>query len=87
MPINQDMKDTIANLKFHINSDNLDKLLKLSSFRSYCKMLFADTSGTQLCMMNQNIKDISSMLALIFAVRQKKLKMLLNFSACQGFRN
>ena len=58
MPIDQDMKDTIANLKFHINSDNLDKLLKLSSFRSYCKMLFTGTSGTQVCMMNQNIKDI-----------------------------
>ena len=68
MPINQDMKDAIANLRLHINSDNLGKLLELSSFKNYCKLLFADTSCTQVFMMDQYIKDVSSMLVLIFAV-------------------
>ena len=71
--IDQDMKDAIANLRLHIKSDNLDKLLELNSFKNYNKLLFADTSGTQACMMKQYIKDVSSMLALIFVVREKKL--------------
>ena len=37
-------------------------------------MLFADTSGTQACMMNQYIKDVSSTLALIFTVREQKFE-------------
>ena len=73
MPIDQDMEDAIANLGFHINSGNLDKLLELNSFKNYCKSLFSNTSGTQSSMMNQYIKDVSSMVALIFAVREKKI--------------
>ena len=73
IPIDQDMKDAIAKLRLHINSDNLDKLLELNSFKNYCKLLFEDTYGTQTCMMNQCIKGVSSMLALIFAVREKNL--------------
>ena len=42
MPVDQDIKDSIANLRLDISSDN------------------------------QSIKDVSSMLALIFAVREKK---------------
>ena len=56
--INQDMKDAIANLRLHIKLDNLDKLLELNSFKNNNKSLFADTSGTQACMMNQYIKDV-----------------------------
>ena len=33
MPAIQDMKDGIANLRLHINSDNLEKLLELNSFK------------------------------------------------------
>ena len=73
MPIDQDMEDAIANLGFHISSGNLDKLLELNSFKNYCKSLFSNTSGTQSSMMNQYIKDVSSMVALIFAVREKKI--------------
>ena len=58
MPVDQDMKDAITNSSFHMNSDNLDKLLELNSVKNYCKMLFADTSGAQVCMMNQYIKDV-----------------------------
>ena len=32
MQINQDMKDVIVNLRLHINSENLDKLLELKLF-------------------------------------------------------
>ena len=60
VPINQGMKDATANLRLHINSDNLDKLLELISFKNYCKMLFADTSGTQPYLMNKYIKNVSS---------------------------
>ena len=67
------MKDAIANLRLHINSDNLDKILELISFKNYCKMLFADRSGTQPCLMNKYIKNVSSMLALIFAVEEKRI--------------
>ena len=35
-------------------------------------MLFTDISSTQTCMMSQDIKDASSMLALTFEVREKK---------------
>ena len=73
IPIDQDMKDAIAKLRLHINSGNFVKLLELNSFKNYCKLLFADTYGTQTCMMNQYIKGVSSMLALIFAVREKNL--------------
>ena len=66
----EDMKDAIANKRLNINSDNLDNLLELNSFKSYCKMLFADTSGTQACMINHYIKNVSSMLALISAERE-----------------
>ena len=72
MPIDQDMKDAIVNLRLHISSDNPDKLLEIIFFKNYCKSLFPDTSGTQACMMNQYIKDVSSILALIFAVRENK---------------
>ena len=75
MPIDQDMKDIIASLRLHINSDNLDNLLDLNSFKNYCKSLFADTSATQACVMNHYIKDVSYILALIFAVREKKFEL------------
>ena len=39
------MKDAIANLRLHIHSDNLDRLLELNYFKNYRKLLFADTSG------------------------------------------
>ena len=58
-----------------INSYNLDKFVELNSFKNHCKLLFADTSYTQTCMMNQYIKDVSSMLALIFAVQEKKSEL------------
>ena len=32
MQINQDMKDIIVNLRLHVNSENLDKLLELKLF-------------------------------------------------------
>lgn len=73
MPINHDMKDAIANFRVHIKSDNLDKLLGLNPFENYYKMLFPDTSSTQACMMHQYIKDVSSMIVLIFAVQDQKL--------------
>ena len=38
-------------------------------------MLFADTSCTQACMMNQYIKDVSSMLALISTLREQKFEL------------
>ena len=40
MPVDQDMKDAIANLRLHINSDDADKLLELNYFQNYCKMMF-----------------------------------------------
>ena len=43
MPVDQDMKDFIANLRFDVNSDNLGELLELNFFNDYCKMLFPDT--------------------------------------------
>ena len=73
MPINHDMKDAIANFRLHVKSDNLDKLLELNPFENYCKMLFANASSTQACMMNQYIKDVSSTIVLIFAVQEQKL--------------
>ena len=76
VPVDQDMKDAIANLRLDINSDNLDKLLQLNSFKDYCKMLLSDTSGAQACLMNQYIKDVSSMLALIFPVQEKKFSVV-----------
>ena len=32
MQINQDMKDIIVNLRLHVKSENLDKLLELKLF-------------------------------------------------------
>lgn len=68
MPVDQDMKDFIANLRFDVNSDNLGELLELNFFNDYCKMLFTDTWGTQTYMINQYIKDASSMITIIFEV-------------------
>lgn len=68
MPVDQHMKDVIANLRFDVNSHNLDELFELNFFNDYCKMLFTDTLGAQTFMMNQYIKDASSVLALIFEV-------------------
>ena len=62
-------------MRLHINSDDLDKLLELNYFKSYHKILSADTSGTQACMMNQYIKNLSSLLALIFTVREQKFEL------------
>ena len=70
MSVDEDMKGVIENWRYHINSDNFDKLLVLNFFKNYCKMLFADTSGTQAYIINQCIKDVSSMLPLIFTVRE-----------------
>lgn len=68
MPVDQHMKDVIANLRFDVNSHNLDELFELNFFNDYCKMLFTDTWGAQTFMMNRYIKDASSVLALIFEV-------------------
>ena len=68
MPVDQHMKDVIANLRFDVNSHNLDELFELNFFNDYCKMLFTDTWGAQTFMMNQYIKDASSVLALIIEV-------------------
>lgn len=68
MPVDQHMKDVIANLRFDVNSHNLDELFELNFFNDYCKMLFTDTWGAQAFMMNRYIKDASSVLALIFEV-------------------
>ena len=38
-------------------------------------MLFENTSGTHACMMNHYSKDVSSMLALIFTVREQKFEL------------
>ena len=62
-------------MRLHINSDDLDKLLELNYFKNYHKTLFADTSGKQACMMNQYIKDVSSMLGLILTVREQKFEL------------
>ena len=61
-------------MRLHINSGDLDKLLELNS-KNHHKMFFADTSGTQACLMNQYIKDVSSMLALIFTVEEQKFEL------------
>ena len=37
--------------------------------------MFPDTSDTQACMINQYIRDVSYMPALIFAVREKKIEL------------
>ena len=77
MPVDQDMKDAIANLRLNIDSDNLNKLLELNSFKDYRKM-FTDISGTQACMINQYISKsvyLSSVLALIFAVREENFEL------------
>ena len=68
MPVDQHMKDVIANLRFDVNSHNLDELFELNFFNDYYKMLFTDTWGAQTFMMNRYIKDASSVLALIFEV-------------------
>ena len=49
----------------------------LNSFKDFCKLLFTDISGTQVSLMNQYIKDVSSMLALTFAVREQKYELYL----------
>lgn len=68
MPVDQHMKDVIANLRFDVNSHNLDELFELNFFNDYCKTLFTDTWMAQTFMMNRYIKDASSVLALIFEV-------------------
>ena len=73
MPVNQEIKDAFANLRVDINSDNLDKLLELNFFKDDCNMLFTDTSRTKAYMRNRYIKDVLSMLALIFAEQEKKI--------------
>ena len=54
------MKEAIVNLRLNIDSDNLNKVLELNSFKDYPKMLFTDISGTQGYIVNEYIKDVSS---------------------------
>ena len=75
MPVDQEIKDAFANLRVDINSDNLDKLLELNFFKDDCNMLFTDTSRTKAYMRNRYIKDVLSMLALIFAEQEKKFEL------------
>ena len=75
MPVEQDMNKAITSLRLSIDLDNLNKLLQSDSFKGYCKMLFSDTSDTQACIMNQYIKDVSSMLALIFAGQEVNFEL------------
>ena len=60
IPVDQHIEEAIVNLRLNIDSDNPNKLLELNSFKDYHKMLFTDISGTQGCIVNEYIKNVSS---------------------------
>ena len=68
------MREVIAKLKNNPNSENLKSLLRLSGFKDICSSLM-QSEGTQAKMMVDYLKDVSAMLCLIVAVREKSIEM------------
>ena len=71
-PDDENMKLMISNLRHHTNPENLKALLNLDCFKTYCSDLLAITRGTQSKMMS-HVKDVSVLLALVSAVREKSI--------------
>ena len=75
LPVEESMKKAIANLRLKTNASNLQVLFQLDVFQEFCQGLLVGSSGTQSQMMLQYIKDVSGMLALIYAVREKSIEL------------
>ena len=69
------MKTLISNLRYNPNSKDLDTLLNLDSFKTYCNDLLVSNNGTQCQIMIQYIKDVSSQLALVSAVGENSIEL------------
>ena len=73
--VDDDMKTMISNLRYNANYKDLDALLNLHSFKKFCNDLLASSSGTQCQIMIQYINDVSLLLALVSAVREKTIEL------------
>ena len=74
LPADADMNSMIAKLRCNTNSETLQVLLNHAPFKQYCDNLIV-SSGTQCQMMTQYVKDVSLLLALISAVREKTIEL------------
>ena len=75
LPADADMNSMIAKLRCNTNSETLQVLLNHAPFKQYCDNLIVSNSGTQCQMMTQYVKDVSLLLALISAVREKTIEL------------
>jgi hypothetical protein len=66
-------RNGIAKLRQYHCSENLKSLLNLSGFKDICASL-TTAEGTQAEMMVEYMKDVSAMLCLIVAVREKSIE-------------
>ena len=71
LPKDENMKQLISNLRYNTNPENLESLVKLDSFKTYCSDLLASEKDTQ----SQYITDVSVLLALVSAVREKSVEL------------
>ena len=75
LPKDENMKQLISNLRYNTNPENLESLVKLDSFKTYWSDLLASGKGTRSQIMTQYITDVSVLLALVSAVREKSIKL------------
>ena len=75
LPKDENMKQLISNLRYNTNPENPESLVKLDSFKTYCSDLLASEKGTRSQIMTQYITDVSVLLALVSAVREKSIEL------------
>lgn len=71
--LDMEMREVIARLRHNPSAENLDVLLGKPKFKELCSSLMK-AEGTQAAMMIEYLKDVSAMLCLIEAVREKSIE-------------
>ena len=75
-PNDEELKNSIGKLRAETNGKNLSTLMELESFKVLCKdLLCVPGEGTQSKMMLEYMRDVSKMLALVYAVREKSIEL------------
>ena len=75
LPVDNDIISLISKIRCNPNPETLQALLNHVPFKEYCTNLLVSKSGTQCQMMTHYVQDVSLLLALISAVREKTIEL------------
>ena len=74
-PLDVELIVSIANLRLETTANTLEALIEMESSQLYCINMCSTKDGTQCRMMIEYLKDVSKLLALIYAVRERSIEL------------